>query len=942
MKKQGATMKYHRTLCWCIAAFVFAAASASSQQLSPLTPLVDVPQTSAYEFTPEAGAESDPSSRSFGVSDPAEIDALLSGADGAEPASFTAAAAVSRQSALALAQRHFSSAYAAMKQTEKVEFARLMPGVTRFSAIKVNAARAAALSMATATAVSYANAPNFFLSLAAAVFALDPGSTNGANSFASAVVTSGERRPDGAAMDALRADAAQLYRYAVAQSLSSGNFTGASAIPLANLGNLYIDMGRIGDARNIFLALRRLNPRSWDAAEGLAACYIAEQRPELAKKLLEDPRLAAPAIVGAARSSSKQLSDTEQAAQLPLGSPDSAYENAIDSLKSQDILTSADFVGGLDQSERNKIKYFVENLPVQGSYRAPPINLISQFSALRAISEPAGVSALRDFVEAFGAYSVRAGVSMASQQIDMASILGLQIDPGVDLADVAAHPEKYENYEPQVTVSGMADFMANIQNMEQLAQTAQTDLATGKTGSSLALASKADPGFTILRMDPNTYADPFNILIQRHNFTVFYRKMNTYNGYLFSVNKRTDAAVRDIIEKARSRMEDIAVREQAEIDQYDREKQRAEDAGENTNTAKWKLRLHAIHSKYFHEYNNVSEIAWSQGTLLASTAYLQKIVPSAESLYYDVVRHVALISDPEVRESKDLALKSSIDRAVLWGLQNVLVAYSAFHYMEEWDCGCDVQGLLEQYAAEQAQLEADENARLQKSMAEKKRFDSGDIPESSPLFQRLDAYGADLNIPFIPFLSGRISCARTIVTLKADFPVPGAPSLSASFASNQFTGASTYGGGVSVGLGTSANNVSVGARLSLSASVTTDGSGVVSDYSVTGGAQVGVSGSYGEAGVSGEMTFGPDGLTDSDFGASAKTDLSSAFGGGSVSIEGSTKRGCSLSAQVEQSLGPAQDLLDEGSKQTLGDDYASFSPTGDLLKKELWSGKFQL
>ncbi len=116
----------------------------------------------------------------------------------------------------------------------------------------------------------------------------------------------------------------------------------------------------------------------------------------------------------------------------------------------------------------------------------------------------------------------------------------------------------------------------------------------------------------------------------------------------------------------------------------------------------------------------------------------------------------------------------------------------------------------------------------------------------------------------------------------------------------------------------------------------------MSDYSLTGGAQVDVSGSYGEVGVSGKMTFGPGGATDSDFGASAKTDLSTAFGGTTISIEGSTKRGSSLSGQVEQSLGPMQDLLDQGSEATLGKDYKDFSPMKDLLKKELWSCSFQL
>ena len=911
-------------------------------QMTPQT-LIDIPQTAAYEFVPESGASSSSTTGTYTPSDPAAIDAALVFYQSVAPSSFAqAGTAEARAAGLTLTQRYFTQAYRDMKATEKAEFARLLPGVSRYSSIRANPRLAVSLSVATAMAISNTDAPSFFLALAAAVFTLDPDNPNGADNFASAIVTSGERRPDTTDIQALRRDAEQLYRYAVAHSLSDGEFTAVSALPLSNLGNLYVDMERIDEARAIFLALRTFDQRSWDAAKGLAACYIAEGQPTKAKELLEDPRLAAPAIMGAARASAKELSDTDAAAALPVDSPDGAYEEAIQKLQSQEILTSADFVEGLDQSERNKIRYFVENLPIKGSYAAPPINLVAQFSTLRTISAPPGVSALSDFVEAFSSYALRTSASSSNDQIDMMEKLGLHIDLGVDLADVAAHPEKYENVEPDVTVSGMDEFMANVQNMQQMATIAQNDLATGKTASTVALASKVDPGFNILRIDPNAYADPYNIIIQKHNFVVFYRKMNAYRGYLYSVNKRTYLAVKDIVERTNQKIQEISTQEAAELAIFQAKKEAAQRAGQNTDTAEWKLREHTIHSKYFTEFNNVTEVAWNQATSIASVAYLQKIKPNAEAMYYDVLRHVALISDPEVRKSKDLNLRASIDQAVIWGLQNVLTAYGSFKYEEEWNCNCDIPALLAQRDAEQAQLRADENARLQRSMAEKKRFESGDIPESSPLFQKLDAYGTDLDIPCIPFLSGRISCARTVVNLKADLPLPGMPSLSAGFMSNQFTGASTYSGGVSFGLGAEAGGTTVGARLSLSASVTTDGSGVVSDYSVTTGAQVGVSNSHGQAGVSGSMTFGQGGVTDSDFGASAQADLSTALGSASVSVEGSTKRGCSLSGKVEQSLQPVQQMLDEGSEATLGKDYADMSPTKDLLKKELWSGSFSL
>ena len=281
------------------AALILFTASLNAQQLSPSAPLVDFPQTAAYDYTQEAGART-ASDSPFGFSDPAEVDALLAGAEAAKAADFANTGAPSPDDSLALTRRYFSNAFTTMGPLERAEFSSLLPGIDRFAAITPNAARAASLSMAAATAVMYTATPNLFLSLAAAVFALAPSDANAADTFASAIVTSGERSPEISDMGALRNDAAAMYRYAIARSLSAGQFTGASAIPLANLGNLYVDMGRIEEARSTFLALRHLDPGSWDAAEGLAACFIAENQLENAKKVLEDPRLAAPAVVGAA------------------------------------------------------------------------------------------------------------------------------------------------------------------------------------------------------------------------------------------------------------------------------------------------------------------------------------------------------------------------------------------------------------------------------------------------------------------------------------------------------------------------------------------------------------------------------------------------------------------------------------------------------------------
>lgn len=840
-----------------------------------------------------------------------------------------------------IARRRHGEAVASMKADERAEFLRLAPGSLGYDSIAPNSRLASSLSLAVAASVSYLDKPDFFVALAAAAYAMDPGNPNGANNLASAIVTRGERL-HAAALEPFRADAESLYRRAIALSLNGAAFSAASKRPLLNYGNLLVDMRRIGEARSAFLAVRAMERGSWEGACGLAACWVAEGRRDLAAALLDDEELDKPAAILAAAAGGKVLEDTDGAAELTPESADEEFEAAIAGLAEAPTITSADFAAGLDQGERNKMRFFLDNLPVKGSFQAPKIAMLSQFSTLKSISEPLGQGALMDFIQAMSFYDLKAAASQSREQLEMAERLGLKVDLGFDPADAAAHPEKYENYEPAVAVSGEAAVQANAADMAEEAKKAQRDLATGKTSSTLALAARIDPAFTILRIDPNRYADPGNVIVQRLNFQILARKMNAYEAYLFKANRRTYETIAEVSRLAYDKIKTIHAGMDSELAVIEAQKEAAARAGLDTDTPSWRLKTHAVHDKAFTAMNEVATVAWNQCTEAAYVSYQQVIKPNAEALYYDVLRHVALISDPEIRASKDRSLEAALDRSVAWGLDNVLRAYLSFHYANKWDCDCDIAQLNADRDAERAALEAEEKAHIREEVAARKRFESGEVPESSPLFKKLDAFGTDLKIPGIPFLSGRISCARTVMNLAADFPLPGMPSLSYGFASNNFTGATTHSGGLSLGFGAEKGGLTAGARLSLSGSVTTDGSGVVSDYSVKVGATVGVSGAKGELGAGGELSFGPGGATSSDFSVSAKTDLSTAIGGASLSAEASAVRGCSLSAEVQQTIGPLQDLLDQGAAETLGEGYADASPAAGLLEKDLWSGSFSL
>ncbi len=276
-------------------------------------------------------------------------------------------------------------------------------------------------------------------------------------------------------------------------------------------------------------------------------------------------------------------------------------------------------------------------------------------------------------------------------------------------------------------------------------------------------------------------------------------------------------------------------------------------------------------------------------------------------MYYDLFRHVALISDPAVRMEKDGALRSVVDDAVTMGLNTVVQAFGCLKHDDEWDCGCDLGSLEAQAEEERAALERDADKRIARSIAEKKRFDSGEIPPSSPLFQKLDAYGTDLNIPFIPFLSGRISCARSDMKLAAE--IPGGPSLSYTYTESANTGATTHGGAIEVGFGKEVGPGSFEGKLSLTGSISFDGKGKMSDYTLD---------------LAGKVTAKVEGT----------------LGSAETTFEASTERGCTLSGKVEQNLNPLTDMA----KAHTGDleELTDYLPENENARKEIWSGEYKL
>jgi hypothetical protein len=856
-----------------------------------------------------------------------------------------------RADALAIMKRRFQESHGGLEADAVDVYKSHVTWAPDFSAkpraiAPADSERARAASYSLAYAITHLDRPRFVLAYAAAIFALDPDSALGAENAASAILASGERlyptEHDADNLRPYREDAAVVYRYALARSALDGKWTLRSLGILINLGNLYVDMKAPEKARPVLLNAHLFAPDSWDAALALASCYTMQGRPALAKAVLEDPRLSLPAINFAMARGSRNLTETLSATDLSPQSPEAEIEAVMQTLDAQEILTAADFVAELDQSERDRMRHFLDNLPVQGSYRAPEIDGLTQFSTVKSINQPSGIRALGDFGERLGSYAMVLYARMAQQSEDALARLGLGLQLNVDLNDLMAHPEKYRNTQVTGTVTGVDQLKARVAEMKKQALQARRELAAGKTDTLLKMGAATDPMVAIFGLKPHDFANPMDVMIQQYNASMLARKMHTYNAYFFAVNERLRESLTEIFQLHDLKRTSIREHEAAVMKVFQAERAAAARAGQDTNSASWRIREHNIHMRFVPQYNDAAEFAWKQATQTAATTYERKIRPRAERFYYDVFRHIALISDPAVRAKKNREFEQMLHYAVYQGLVNVATAFASYEYTEEWDCHCDVGSLLAQAEHEQKELDRIAEERRARENVEKLRFKAGRIPESSELYKRLDAYGTDLNIPFIPGLGGRISCARTTLTLGADFPGALSPKINYAFTEDAFTGATTHGGALEIGVKLKEGSVSTSATLNVKGSVSIDGKGQVSDYSVTGSSKVKLDVPNATLTLGGEIGYTPTGGLVSDVSAGAKVSLKGQFDTtAEFSVDASARRGSTYAAKAERNYNPFSSMYDKAANDLMDEQgLNTVFPVNTSLKKALWSGSY--
>jgi len=699
--------------------------------------------------------------------------------------------------------------------------------------------------------------------------------------------------------------------YAVHCSLDQGRYTAASVRRLLSLGELYNAFERYEEALVVLSKAYALDAADSEVSLALAAVYQKLGRVHQAKNLLANRQVLPSASVQQSRA-------VKQEAELVadyLTAPVEAMEPAFPLLEKQELVTAADFYKDLVPQEAERVRRFVTSLAAQQTYTLPNPVLLTQYATVQAVNAPLGSSALIEFTQALGIYAVRSVAASAAYQAKMLENLGIAFRLKVDPLRMLANPQAYEDYtEDMIIEYDEGEFEEKIAEIEEAAMDFGSLIEQGRFDAIMGTLAKFDPSYGLFHLRPQEYADAQNIVFQQQNFLTMQQVYQFYSSYVGRLTLETGKVVQESLHAYNELYKALAIQENAELE-------KANSIEDDDQRA---LAVHKVHTTFIPRYNGIANRYFMQASNASVPAY-KKLERMVQPMYQKVFSHILLISDPRVREEKELMLRSFILTYVTLALENILSSYAGYEYKDPWDCGCSFEALRQAANREQSEREKLEKEREAREREGKRQFESKEIPPASPLYQKLDSYGTDLSIPFIPTLKGRISCARTEATFTADFSPVGGPNLDYTFKESANSGSVNHSGGMSMELADGK------ASLSLRTSISTDGKGVVTDYQFSGKLDVSASAGPGSVGASADLSYGSQGGWQGDIQAQATLAAKTFAGSAQAGYTTSVNAGSSLTTSFERNLNPLQSLSESALDQLSGIDDAP---------KPLWSGMF--
>jgi hypothetical protein len=792
--------------------------------------------------------------------------------------------------ALAVAEKYYKLGVSKATAHEKNYLPTIITWKPDFKGKTKNSAQAAKYLTSSAYLTAFTDLKGIYLPLNAAIFALDAGNATIAGNLASAIAAYSEdtvKKPLGTVLAGNKEaktcadDAAAVYEYALALKLAQPSIDASALTLLLNYGYLNIDRGKPDAAKVVLEAAYKLAPGYMPAIEGMAAYWLAKGDKTKAKKLLEG---ATTSVMARNIKKAKENVSDQKVPQIKPGDSIAAAESKLKTMDKVQTVLASDFYEQLDPQGAQAARRFVNGLQSGIRFTAPDYKYLSQYSTLKNYRSQGGNSAFEAFDAELTAMEERVASRETGKEAQMDALEkemeAIESDPNRDPDHLAA---RY---------------------------------------AQLALATSFVPESAILALNPESYANPTDIIAQQYNVIELRHKWGNYEAYFFMLIDELNDVIEPAGDNFERKMAPLREAMGKELDELYREHEAShEPSGGQCDACI--VKTHAIHSTYDPQMNQIAETTWMDATNFVSMRYTQRIKPMLEAMYRECMENILLISDPSVRATVEKNLKENMEELVVATFSRIRRAYTVDVGSYPYECDCSLEEIDAALERQRKAKEAAEAQKIPMQQRARQAFMEGDIPENSKLYQQLDKYSASYQLMFTKI---KMHPLKTSMTLEVTIPTikTGA---SASITQNHIRDTTDYSGKITVDLkgGDDDDGKNNGSRTESD------------DYNDAKTKMKGkaIGGSVSVA-LGGEMTVdGKGNVVSADIAGSITGTISTVGLEATGTYEASVMRGCKLSGQVTQTL--RQQLFETP------EEVGAFRPYEENSKKKvLWQGEYQV
>ena len=617
-------------------------------------------------------------------------------------------------------------------------------------------------------------------------------------------------------------DAATVLQYAISLSMTAGAHTKASLGPLTALGNLYLDMKKFEEAKNLFMTARKIDDSYMQAISGLMAYYKATNNPQFIPMMLAAAKKKPTGIGKAANKIEENNKKSEKLIKEGGEATEEELEKMIDLAETVEAPNHGDMFEFLNPRTAEKIISDMKGLQSMMKITIPNIHILTAFTDItedNQISVKCAVEAVKDDVRYLERYAKLHSRGMGNMAADIMENTGMGDFKYMGMnfhdfmRDISNNPGKYDN------IKNMPDAHLRMDNMEKFVREAQDSvraMSSARQGfgdeSTAALriskvAAKANLLAFPLSLNPFEYSNPYDILIQQYNVPLLVKKKQVFDMYCITVLRKDGMVIADVqrnFAREHKRIKDLFDRDMELL----REKKEEDDrkaaesmGGEGVGGGyapgftddQYRQELHALHLKYYPQLNQCTKRYWLEATGVAARLY-KKLERNLPRLYKDLMKHIMVISDEKVRRQQEDQVVGMLATTLISAIGMVLDTYGNGEILRIEMCGCDTQDLERMREELRKETEKTEREMLQRQKAKQDSFKNSGIEANSATY--LQVYSkADYELDWIVIKqSSNGSFTKTEVCIPF-----GLGSINRSLYNNHITGAGSYSRDITLG-----------------------------------------------------------------------------------------------------------------------------------------------